>query len=513
MDRSLRSPALVIWGLALGYFVFYVPYAALAKALSDGLLPGVPPVSGLAVLPAAALGSALAMPLFLALSGWWRQGGGRPLGRRGWLPVPSRWAVVSALATAAIVGATTLNYTFSGLSIVLVLLLMRGGVLALSPLVDLLRRRPVTAYAWGALALSLGAVALALAEVGDGRLEGLAAISLGVYLAGYVGRFLVLSRRAKVADETVNRAFFVDEHLAAMPLLVVALGAAALAGPALAGFSPGAARAAGEIAYGFTGFLATPAALWAVAIGVLYEALYVCGSLIYLDRRELTYCVPVNRGSSLLAGLAASLLLAALAGQPLPGASSLAGVGLVLAALALLAVGPTWERRRAAARAGGTLPQGLFLFVCGGNTGRSPMAAAICRQQVAARLGLTAEQLAAAGCELASAGIGARPGRAAAPEADRALVRLGVPAPPHRTRPLTPELVRRARAVFCMTEEQRAAAVALAPEAAGRVLVLDPAADVDDPAGLGDAAYLACARRLRELVLSRFDAALAGAAR
>lgn len=506
MRRGGRSPSLVLWGLAFGYFAFYVPYSALAKALSDGLVPGAPPPSGLALLPATALGTLLAMPLFLVVTGWWRQGRGRRHGRL-WLPRPSGWALAAALATAVVIGATTLNYTFAGLSIVLVLLLMRGGVLALSPLVDLLRRRRVSGYSWLALALSLVAVALALGGAGGGGLETAALVSLAFYLGGYVVRFLIISRHAKSADGALNRAFFVDEHLAAPPLLVLLLAAVALGGPALG------LAAAADLRYGFTGFLATPAAPWALLVGVLYEGLFAFGSLIYHDHRELTYCVPVNRGSSLLAGLAASLLLAALFGHPLPAAASLVGLAIVLLALVVLAVGPTFERRRAAARAGGTLPQGLFLFVCGGNTGRSPMAAAICRAQVAERLGLTPEQLAAAGCELASAGLTARRGDPASPDVVPALARLGLAAPPHRTRPLDRELARRARAIFCMTEEQRLAVVALAPEAAAKVARLDPDADLDDPAGLGTEAYAECARRLAELVLARFEAAVAGTAR
>ena len=30
-----------IWLMALGYFAFYIPYSALTKALSLGLLPGM----------------------------------------------------------------------------------------------------------------------------------------------------------------------------------------------------------------------------------------------------------------------------------------------------------------------------------------------------------------------------------------------------------------------------------------------------------------------------------------
>jgi protein-tyrosine-phosphatase len=53
-----------VFYLALGYFLSYLPYALLAKALSSGIVPGIDrPVGGLVVLPAAALGQLLAMPM------------------------------------------------------------------------------------------------------------------------------------------------------------------------------------------------------------------------------------------------------------------------------------------------------------------------------------------------------------------------------------------------------------------------------------------------------------------
>ncbi len=50
---------------ALGYFISYLPHALLAKALSSGIVPGVDkPIGGLVLLPAAALGQLLVMPIF-----------------------------------------------------------------------------------------------------------------------------------------------------------------------------------------------------------------------------------------------------------------------------------------------------------------------------------------------------------------------------------------------------------------------------------------------------------------
>ena len=54
-------------------------------------------------------------------------------------------------------------------------------------------------------------------------------------------------------------------------------------------------------------------------IGVLSQGTGIFGGLILLDRRENTFCVPVNRASSILAGVLASLSLAFFFGHRAPG--------------------------------------------------------------------------------------------------------------------------------------------------------------------------------------------------
>ena len=133
-----------IWLLALGYFAFYIPYSALTKALSLGLLPGMTgPVSGFRILPATAIATSVALVAFVAMGeGWGR------LRRRNILgvvvPVVGARMLISGVATAIIIGTTTLNYTFVGISILFALLVMRGGVLILAPIVDTLLGRSVS---------------------------------------------------------------------------------------------------------------------------------------------------------------------------------------------------------------------------------------------------------------------------------------------------------------------------------------------------------------------------------
>jgi protein-tyrosine-phosphatase len=481
-----------IAGLGLGYFLWYVPYCALTKALSSGTLRGLGPVPGLVLLPAVALGTLAAVPVFLLLTGWGRYARRRRvLGLD--LPVPGRETLASGFWTALIIGTTTLNFTFAGVSILLMLLLMRSGVLILSPIVDKVRQKTVQRASWAAFALSFLAGVVALADVRSYTMTLAAGLSLGAYLAGYIGRFEIMSRHAKLGDEAGDRRFFVEENIAAALILVALLAVPALLGGSAAAFA---------LRQGFTSFLTTRAALPAFAVGVLYEGLFICGTLIYLDRREYTYCVPVNRCSSLLAGVASSYLLAALFGLAVPSSGLLAASGIVVAALLVL----SWPVLAAGARRAGARMQPpaaarLFVFVCSGNTCRSPMAAAVARAEIAASRGR-------AGWTALSAGLTPRLGEPMTAEAGVALRELGVPAGEHRASALTPELIARAEMVFCMTQKLRGAVLALAGDlaAAGKIVCLDPEGDIPDPIGSALPVYTSCAERIREMVRLRFGA-------
>ena len=189
MFIARRNISLGIWGLSLGYFFFYIPYSALTKVLSQGLLPGMDgPVSGFELLPATALATTLTLSVFITLAGWWKYVPNRKRLLGIPFPVPRWQTFISGLATAVIIATTTLNYTFVGISIVFALLMMRGGVLVMSPVIDFIFKRKVHWYSWAALALSLLAIGMAFADVGGYQMTLIAAINVGAYLIGYVFR-------------------------------------------------------------------------------------------------------------------------------------------------------------------------------------------------------------------------------------------------------------------------------------------------------------------------------------
>ncbi|MFJ3161316.1 arsenate reductase/protein-tyrosine-phosphatase family protein [Streptomyces kanasensis] len=462
----------------------------LLKALTGGIPPvaGVP-VDGTVLLPAAALGQLAVMPVFLAASGWWRYA--RATGTPGTdRTVVSLAHVVGAgFFTSLVIGTTALNFTFTGVSVLLVLLLMRGGVLIASPLIDKARERHVTPSAWTALLLSLAAVLVAVGGVRDFHLPPAAVASVCVYLIGYAGRFEIMSRVAKSGVVASDRRYFVLEHATAPVCLVVLLVAGALAG------QPG-------LRAGFTTFLTSPEALTAAAVGVAYEVLFVFGTLIYLDRRAFSWCVPVNRCASLVSGVIAAYLLHHVAGLPTPTTAELVGLALVVAAIGALCY-PTVASRRL--RSGGGARR--VLFVCGGNTFRSPLAELVARDEVA-RQGRAASSLriTSAGVTVPARWWGAR----MSPHTTTALAGLGIrPAPGaghprlRRARPVTPRLCRSSALIYCMTRDHRDAVLAVAPEVAGRTLCLDPDRDIPDPHGASADVHLRCARHIQRAVRQR----------
>ncbi len=148
----------------------------------------------------------------------------------------------------------------------------------------------------------------------------------------------------------------------------------------------------------------------------------------------------------------------------------------------------------------------LVVFVCTGNTCRSPMAELLCRDMLAKRLKCRIDELEDRGVMVMSAGVAAMLGGRAAGEAIEALDELGLDLRGHETQPLTEPLVRHADVIYTMTRCHRDAIVTQWPSAAERTRLLSvEGAEICDPIGSPVECYRRCVAEIQAELKTRVN--------
>ena len=138
-----------------------------------------------------------------------------------------------------------------------------------------------------------------------------------------------------------------------------------------------------------------------------------------------------------------------------------------------------------------------ILFVCTGNTCRSPLAEVLCKQLLCRSLGCESEELISRGFVIQSAGVAAFPGDASTELAIKVAAEYGANLAGHRSRPVNSELLDQATDVITMT---RTHAMLLQYRFPGigpnPVPLCGPDGDLPDPIGGDLAKYRACAEQI-----------------
>lgn len=139
----------------------------------------------------------------------------------------------------------------------------------------------------------------------------------------------------------------------------------------------------------------------------------------------------------------------------------------------------------------------FILFVCTGNTCRSPMAEGLCRKQI--------EQAGAQSwVKVASAGVSAFPGQSISAHTLEILRQQGIDLSQHKSQPVTDELLAQATHVIVMTSSHREILLHRYPKAAPKVQMLGDfregaeSPEIPDPFGLGLDAYQAVADAIED---------------
>ena len=334
-----RLPERSLEFFVLLYFLSYIPNVVITKLVTSTVHPLLGrPLTGLETLPATLLMNAVLTYFFIGWSGWHRDAHGMQVGVLR-LPRPTFYTALSGVGTALVLFTVPLSFTFTDVSIPFIQLLMRGDILVIAPLVDLLFGRRVRWWSWVALVLVAIALLLVIHQRGGLFLPPLAIATVVLYTIGYFLRLAVMTRVAKSGDPAGVRRYFVEEKIIALPLSVAALAALS---------ASGFGSQAGQLEWGFLAVWSDPV-IWPLAgIAITLTIVSVFAAVILLDRRENSYCVPLERSASLLAGLAAAFILHWGWGLPAPTGMEMVGATLLVLAIVLLSLAPRWDAKRAA---------------------------------------------------------------------------------------------------------------------------------------------------------------------
>lgn len=151
-----------------------------------------------------------------------------------------------------------------------------------------------------------------------------------------------------------------------------------------------------------------------------------------------------------------------------------------------------------------------FVFVCTGNTCRSPMSEIFMKQALADALGIETDQLLEHGYWISSAGLAATPGHPATSNSQIAAMEFGFDLSQHRSQTLASSLLVLSEALFGLSLSHVEVLQQNCPDLAHKIKLLDPGGEsISDPYGGDLDEYRACARQIHACVKQRVQEIMA----
>jgi len=341
-----------------GYFGSYVLTGILVKYFTAIREPRL---TDMAYLVNNTLGGSLFALSVVVAAGWIRMRSNR-MRRFGPFTLPSEvvYIIPSGICTAVIIPTTTLMYSLP-MSVMVAMVIMRGSVIVISRAVDAIQirqgilvkqvyREENWAVVFALLAVATNVLLLPIAtfvgldvDAPDGAFDFLespfALVVMGLYIVAYAIRIYVMNYFKNTRGKGVpldNKGFFAIEQVAATASMIVIVAVVMASGST-------------DIRIVELRRAVVDLEPIAVASGVPYGAVAFFSVFIFMFKgRTATFAGLVNRLTSLVGGVAATLLLAALFGLQWPSVQDWVSVLFIAIAVAFLARA---ERRRSAEQA------------------------------------------------------------------------------------------------------------------------------------------------------------------
>ncbi len=144
-----------------------------------------------------------------------------------------------------------------------------------------------------------------------------------------------------------------------------------------------------------------------------------------------------------------------------------------------------------------------IIFVCTGNTCRSPMAEGICQKYFASILGCAVDELDNFGYKVMSAGVAAMDGMSASAHSEQVCRQHGISLQEHKASPLTMKDIQDCDLIFVMGHAHLQSIIEYCPQADQKTFLLDDESDIADPIGRGVEVYQRCFEQIEKAIKKR----------